>query len=260
MKGTRVVLAWLAVHLAACAFCQDVSGVLDRIRRGDANAIAEVVRVGPAAVPPILSVLDTARGDERLNLVVALTRIGSVLQQEPLERLIEDPDPRIRIVVLTNLERLTDSSHIVSLLTRALGDPETSVATVALQQLLLQLRYRRGAENFFRAHPSLAPFLIPELASDDRTARMAAAYALLSAPMWEERYLQVIESENAVEPVAYLVSQHEADAPALANALIAKGTSGEPEERIALLDVAVRYPTSESRAYVSQRLHDGDWR
>ncbi|GIV02278.1 MAG: hypothetical protein KatS3mg015_1108 [Fimbriimonadales bacterium] len=93
MKGTRVVLAWLAVHLAACAFCQDVSGVLDRIRRGDANAIAEAVRLGPPAVPTILSALDTAQGGERLNLVAALTRIGAPLPKPSLEGLIEDSDP-----------------------------------------------------------------------------------------------------------------------------------------------------------------------
>ncbi|MEW5884344.1 MAG: hypothetical protein AB1725_09010 [Armatimonadota bacterium] len=257
-----VALGVGVVALLLPAQADDEEALLRRVARGDRAAIAQALEVGQTLVPALAAAVGSAPAEERRNLVLALGEIGGDEAAAVLRRLAqEDPDAGVRSAAVTGyVESNRVAWETVATLGDALGDPELSVALSALDQLLLMFgRPERGfASRYFARHPTLAPFLLPLLSEPDRETRLAAAEALLSAPLYEDRYLSLLEQERApVDALALLAAKHPRESRALALALLDRRQL-ETHEREALVAVALRYGGDEARRYVSGRTRDGD--
>jgi len=250
-----------AVGLLLAARADD-EALVRRIARGDRAAMARALRIGERVVPALAAAVGSATAEERRNLALALGRIGGEEAAAVLRRLAqEDPDAGVRAAAIGGYAKSNRPAwETVEPLGAALGDPDSSVASEALDQLLMMFggAERGFASRFFARHPSLAPFVLSVLTSPDREARLAAAEALLSAPLYEERYLALLKQDSPpAEALAILVAKHRQESPALASALLTSH-SLDSSEREALIPVAVRYGGDKGRRYVSARTRDGD--
>jgi HEAT repeat protein len=64
------------------------------------------VKIGPASVNPLISMLSDTDPDIRIRAAKSLGEIGHESAIEPLERLLKDKDPEVRYAAYNAAERI----------------------------------------------------------------------------------------------------------------------------------------------------------